>query len=58
MAFQLVSKTGQVLFTTFNALYQGAYQAVEKFYEDFATTMPSNSETQRFRCASVMPRPR
>jgi phage major head subunit gpT-like protein len=55
MALALVPKTGQVLFTTFNALYQGAYQAVEKFYEDFATTMPSNSETQLYHWIAQLP---
>jgi len=55
MALTLVPKTGQVLFTTFNALYQGAYQAVEKFYEDYATTMPSNSETQLYHWIAQLP---
>jgi phage major head subunit gpT-like protein len=55
MALQLVPKTGQVLFTTFNALYQGAYQAVEKFHEDYATTMPSNSETQLYHWIAQLP---
>ena len=55
MALALVPKTGQVLFTTFNALYQGAYQAVEKFHEDFATTMPSNSETQLYHWIAQLP---
>ena len=55
MALQLVPATGQVLFTTFSALYQGAYEKVPTFYQDFSTVMPSNSETQLYHWIAQLP---
>lgn len=52
---QLIPSTGQALFTTFNALYQGAYSAVPKFFEDYCTTMPSNTTFQLYHWIAQLP---
>jgi len=52
---QLIPSTGQALFTTFNALYQGAYGGVPKFFQDFCTTMPSSSTQQLYHWIAQIP---
>jgi phage major head subunit gpT-like protein len=55
MALQLNSATSQVLFTTFSALFQGAFEKVKTFYQDFCTVMPSQSETQLYHWIAQIP---
>jgi len=52
---ELIPSTGQALFTTFNALYQGAYAGAPKFVDQYCTTMPSTSTQQLYHWIAQIP---
>lgn len=45
----------EVLFTGYNAQFQAAFQAMPKFYQEFATEMPSGTTTELYHWIDQLP---
>ena len=48
-------QTSQILFTGYNAQFQAAFAATELFYKQFATEMPSGTETELYHWIAQLP---